>query len=114
MAGKHSKRGAHARIPEQRGPRRAATTDAFGIIDARTRVEHLMTDVSAMAYRHSGNYLALCGARVLAASLTEPGRAQCQPCAAEAAGRLLIELPPSTAPGGRPAPSSPSRRGWSW
>jgi hypothetical protein len=79
MAGRHSKRRAHARIPEQqtpgqRGPR------PVGIIDARTYVEHLMTDEAVAAHRHSGRYLALCGAQVLAASLAEPRRSRCQPC----------------------------------
>lgn len=73
MAGRHSKRGVHTRIPTQRGPR------AVGITDARTRVEHLMSD-AAMEHRHSGRYLALCGIEVLAASLTDPGRGQCQHC----------------------------------
>jgi hypothetical protein len=79
MAGRHSKRGAHARIPTQR------ESLSVGITDARTRIEHLMTDVSAMAHRHSGRYLALCGAEVLAASLAERERGQCQPCREQAA-----------------------------
>jgi hypothetical protein len=60
-------------------------TDAVGITDARTRVEHLMTDVSAMEHRNSGIYLALCGSEVVAASLTDPGRGQCQTCREQAA-----------------------------
>lgn len=75
MAGRHSKRGARARIYEQRGPR------PVGITDARTRVRHLMTDESAMEHRHAGRYLALCGARVLAASLTTPESEHCLACA---------------------------------
>ena len=90
MAGRHSKRGAQARIPAQRGPH----PDAVGITDARTRIEHLMTDASAMAHRQAGRYLALCGAEVLAASLAERERGQCQPCR---------ELAAPTAPGARPA-----------
>jgi hypothetical protein len=35
-------------------------------------VEHLVTDESAWSHRHTGNYLALCGAQVLAASVTAP------------------------------------------
>lgn len=80
MAGRHSKRGVHARIPEQRGPR-----PVVGITDARTQVEHLMTDASAMEYRHAGRYMALCGIEVLAASLLDPGRSWCQPCQRRAA-----------------------------
>lgn len=52
-----------------------------GIIDARTRVEHLVTDESAAAHRHAGLYPALCGAQVLAASMVEPGRVRCAQCA---------------------------------
>ncbi len=78
MAGRHSKRGARARISGQRGPR------PIGITDARTRVEHLMTDAVAMEHRHTGRYLALCGAEVLAASLLERHRSQCQPCREQA------------------------------
>lgn len=76
MAGRHSKRGAHARIPQQRGPRRPV-----GIVDAQSGIEHLVTDASAMEHRHSGRYLALCGARVLAASMTDPGLRRCAECA---------------------------------
>ncbi len=73
--GRHRRQAAHTAIPAQRGPR------PLGIIDARTHVEHLMTDESAMAHRHSGSYLALCGVRVLAASLTAPDRGRCPRCA---------------------------------
>jgi hypothetical protein len=51
------------------------------IIDARTQVEHLMSDESAMAHRHLGCYLALCGVRVLAASLAASDRGRCSVCA---------------------------------
>lgn len=71
--GKHRRQAVHARIPAQWGPR------PFGIIDAGTHVEHLVGD-SAMAHRHLGRYLALCGAHVLAASLTDPGRGRCREC----------------------------------
>lgn len=69
MAGRHSKRvgGPHVRIPAQRGPR------PLRITDARTHMEHLVTDESLAAHRHSGRYLALCETEVLAASLTDPG-----------------------------------------
>jgi hypothetical protein len=85
MAGAHRKRpGAHVRlpaveVPAQRGPR------PMGITDALTDVEHLMTDDSAAAHRHAGNYLALCGTQVLAASLTVQSRSHCGPCQARAA-----------------------------
>ena len=71
--GRHSKqpREAHARVPQQR---------QVGIVDAQSRIEHLVTDTSAMEHRHSGRYLALCGTRVLAASMTDPGRGRCPEC----------------------------------
>jgi hypothetical protein len=77
MAGRHRRQSnaAHAGIPDQRrGPR------TVGITDAHTHVEHLVTDESAMAHRHSGRYPALCGVQVVAASLTAPRRQQCQCC----------------------------------
>lgn len=48
--------------------------------DARTQVAHLVTDESFAAHRHSGHYLALCGMRILAASLTAPDRGRCRAC----------------------------------
>jgi hypothetical protein len=75
MAGRHSKRaGAQVGIPEQRGMR------PVGVIDARTRVEHLVSEQSVAARRHVGCYVARCGAMVLAASLTEPGLDRCPEC----------------------------------
>ena len=73
--GKHRRQALHAGIPGQRGQR------SVGIIDARTHVEHLVSDESARAHRDRGHYLALCGVTVLAASLTDPGRGRCQECA---------------------------------
>lgn len=62
-------------IPQQqRGP------CPVGITDARTHVEHLVSDESVAAHRHAGHYLALCGMTVLAASLTDPGRGWCRDC----------------------------------
>lgn len=78
MAGRH--RAASGRpawqvtIPAQRGPR------PVGIADARDQIEHLVTDESFAEHRHSGRYLAVCGARVLAASLAEPDLGRCQSC----------------------------------
>lgn len=75
MAGRHSKRSdVDVGIARQRGRRR------LGVIDARTRVEHLVSEQSAAAHRHTGCYVAHCGAMVLAASLTEPGRGHCAEC----------------------------------
>jgi hypothetical protein len=53
----------------------------MGVTDARTRVEHLVPDESLVAQRHAGRFLAVCGAEVLAASLTDSGRGRCRECA---------------------------------
>ena len=75
MAGGRHRRRAHTQVFAQRDLR------VLGIIDAQTRVEHLVSDDSAMANRHSGMYLTLCGVKILAASLTDPGRGRCPECA---------------------------------
>lgn len=75
MAGRHRRQAAHVQIPEQRRPR------PLGITDAQTHVQHLVSDESAWAHRHSGNYLALCGEHVLAASLMAAReRSRCRVC----------------------------------
>jgi hypothetical protein len=74
MAGRHRKcPGVHVRIPEQRLAR------PVGVVDARTRVEHLVPDDVLASPRLS--YLAKCGAEVLAASMTDPGQGRCRECA---------------------------------
>ena len=51
------------------------------MVDATTGTEHRVTDESVAAGRRAGGcYVAVCGARVLAASLTMPERDQCQSC----------------------------------
>lgn len=50
----------------------------MGIVDARTHLEHLVTDNVLAAHRRS--FLGKCGAAVLAASLTEPGRGRFREC----------------------------------
>ena len=77
MAGKHRRaaHGVHLWTPQQLRVR------PLEIIDARTRVEHLVTDELAAAHRHVGCFPALCGAQVLAASMVEPGCGQCALCA---------------------------------
>lgn len=73
MAGKH--RQGDAQIPAPtRAPRH------IGIVDSRTHIQHPMTHEIAAAHRHSDRYLALCGAQVLAASLTTPERRRCRLC----------------------------------
>ena len=50
--------------------------------DAQTHCAHLVTDDAAVAGRaDGGRYLALCGAVVLAASLTMPETSYCALCA---------------------------------
>lgn len=78
MAGKH-RRQPHPvdiQIPQQQRRIRPV-----GIIDARTQVEHLVTDELVAAHRHAGCYPALCGIKVLAASMAQPGRDRCAQCA---------------------------------
>lgn len=50
-------------------PRRAGVE----LVDARTRVAHRVSPEELRVGRARGDYQALCGARLLAASLTEPG-----------------------------------------
>lgn len=75
MAGKHSKRGAHDRkVPAQR-------SIGIEVVDAGTRIAHRIASDELLAGRLAGNYRALCGARLVSASLTDPGRSQCTECA---------------------------------
>lgn len=76
MVGKHRRQphAAHSHVAAHR-PR------LVGITDARTHTEHLVSEVTLAARRHAGQFLAQCGAEVLAASLTAPGRAYCRECA---------------------------------
>lgn len=76
MVGRHRRqsRTAQIRIPAQQPGVRPV-----GIVDARTRMEHLVPDDALAAPRLS--YLAKCGAEVLAASMTDPGRGRCRECA---------------------------------
>lgn len=64
------------------------------LVDARTRVAHQVSPEELLAGRARGDYEALCGVRLLAASLTDPGRGRCEPCREQAA---------PTATRGRPA-----------
>lgn len=74
---RHPHAAAYVRIPEpRRGP------FLVRITDAHTHVEHLVSDESVAAHRHAGHYPALCGMKVLAASLTDPGRGWCRECKA--------------------------------
>lgn len=74
MAGRHSKRRAHAQtIPVQRRP-------GIELVDAHTRITHRVTSDELLAGRVAGNYRALCGTPLVSASLTDPGRARCTEC----------------------------------
>ncbi len=72
--------------PRRQAARRAvahvitARPPAIAITDARTGTDHLVTDAAAARDRSSGRYLAACGARVLAASLTAPAAGTCRFC----------------------------------
>lgn len=57
------------------------------MVDVRSLLTHLMTpDAAAAGFR--GRYVALCGADVIPASLTEPGRGRCKPCV-----RMSVSIP---------------------
>lgn len=81
----HRRAGVLARAWDQRrspkatipAPRRAG----IELVDARTRVAHRVSPDGLVAGRQRGDYQALCGARLLAASLTDPGRRPCPECA---------------------------------
>jgi hypothetical protein len=51
------------------------------MVDAVTRVAHRVSSDELLAGRQRGDYQAFCGARLLAASLTDPGRGRCRECA---------------------------------
>jgi hypothetical protein len=104
MAGRHSKRGAHAPVPEQREPRPARVTDAptsnrsrwrrssaravvpvprppgIEVVDAETGMAHQVSAEELRAGRARGDYQGFCGARFLAASMVEPGRGRRPGC----------------------------------
>ena len=50
------------------------------LVDARTRVVHRVSPDGLLNGRARGDYEAFCGARFLAASLTDPGAARCREC----------------------------------
>jgi hypothetical protein len=72
--GRHRRGAAHPPMPSAHQHR------PIRIVDARTSMEHLITDESVVAHRHADRYLAVCGAQVLAASLTAPQRSRCPVC----------------------------------
>lgn len=54
---------------------------AVELIDAETGTTHLVSDEEVDSGRHAGRYVAVCGAVVLAASLTAPAKKYCRSCA---------------------------------
>jgi hypothetical protein len=66
-----------APVPEPRLP-------SIELVDARTRVAHQVSPDVLLAGRARGEYEALCGAQLLAASLTDPGRGRCESCREQA------------------------------
>lgn len=50
------------------------------VVDARTQITHRVSSEALLAGRLTGTYKALCGAPLLAASLTDPGRGRCTDC----------------------------------
>lgn len=50
------------------------------VVDALTRVTHRVSGDALLAGRRAETYQALCGTRLLAASLTDPGRGRCTEC----------------------------------
>ena len=64
-----------------RTPVATASGCAIGLADGPTGIEHCVTDETFATGRSAGNgYVALCGARVLPASLTAPARFHCPTC----------------------------------
>jgi len=72
MAGRHSRRGRLTEWCRSQGSaaRDRSRSRLTGVTDAGTLVEHLVTGSATSDGR--GRYVAVCGARVLPASLTAP------------------------------------------
>ena len=65
---------APAVIPAQRSP-------GIWVVCTQTKLTHLVSTDELVTGHQRGNYVALCGARFVAASLVEPGRGWCGECA---------------------------------
>ncbi len=50
------------------------------LVDAASKLAHLVSPDELLAGRARGDYQGFCGARFLAASMTEPGRGRCAEC----------------------------------
>lgn len=79
----HRRPGLLARLRIRRAPEPVISEQRIGIelVDARTRVLHRVTTDELQAASRVGSCTALCGMRVFAASLTDPGRRRCSVCA---------------------------------
>ena len=81
MVSKH-RAGVVARALRLRSPKVKAVVPApcrpgIELVDAQGGVKHRMTPDELLTGRARGNYEAFCGQRLLAASLTDPGRGRC-------------------------------------
>jgi hypothetical protein len=81
----HRRPGVLARVLRLRRPPKAAIPPprrvGIELVDARTRMTHQVSPDELRAGRARGDYQALCGGRLLAASLTDPGCGRCSGCA---------------------------------
>ncbi len=79
--GKHRRPSVLERLTRRR-PRLALRPPApLEWVDLRTGITHLLTPDAAAAGRvRGGRYIALCGAEVIPAAMTESGEGDCQPC----------------------------------
>jgi hypothetical protein len=81
---RHRRPGVLGRVLRLRQPPKVAvpTPHRAGIelVDAQSGVTHRVSLDGLQAGRAHGDYKALCGVRLLAASLTDPGRSRCTKC----------------------------------
>ena len=74
----------HSRLHRREGGAIGTVTEkghVFAMVDASTGRTHLVRDDAVVAGRRAGRYVAVCGAVLLAASLTAPGDTYCRRCA---------------------------------
>ncbi|MGH3574218.1 MAG: hypothetical protein ACRDUW_20745 [Pseudonocardiaceae bacterium] len=64
----------------RRPPMPAPRRPGIEVVDGATKITHRVASDELLAGRLAGHYQALCGARLLAASLTDPGRRYCPVC----------------------------------
>ena len=79
----HRRRGLLAKFRSRRAAKAPIATQhpSIELVDGLTRLSHRVTSEELLASRLTGDSCtALCGVRVLAASLTDPGRGRCPQC----------------------------------